>query len=184
MDHLQSWLYRTWGAAVLTVPLLIGAVAVTEEWITRIGIVLITSLILWDARHRSVSQFLHPWLFFLLALLGFGLMHQEISPAVTAGCMIAGSVALLLAVPYRLSTERPSRSHLALSILFAELLLMVSLFESSSALQAAVTVAPIFMIEELLNRPRGEWWSKAAPFAILTLILLVALLIRDSYSLT
>ncbi|HSI20864.1 MAG TPA: hypothetical protein VLA04_04175 [Verrucomicrobiae bacterium] len=184
MDFLKSWYLRTWGATLLVVVFSISACYFTPDWISRVGIVILTVAIAFDAHRRAVSQYLHPWLFLLLALSGLGLMNLVISPVVATGALIAGGVATLLTVPYKISNKKPSRIHLLVAIVFAQAVLLSSLISGTPVIQAAISVVPVLAIEELLHRPASEQWRTAIFFAILTLILLIALIIRASFTLS
>lgn len=179
----RSLLFRTWGAALLLILFLAGAYWWTPDWVSRIGSVLLSICIAWDAHRRASTEYLHPWLFFLLGLAGIGLMSNGGSTVLTTGMLIAAGVAILLVTPGTLQNEQPSRLHLLTAVLFAETLLLTSLLAGTPVLQAALAVVPVVALEQLITQPRTTWWRKAAPFGIVTLLLLVALMIRATYAL-
>jgi hypothetical protein len=164
--------------------LLALALVAVPDTVTRIGIFILTSLIALDAQRRNTVHYVHPWLFFLAALVAIGMLSSDWHVAVVTGLAIAIAVIILLTIPYRLSGVRPSRKHLLTSIVFAEALLVVSLVNGAPALQAAVTVLPVLATEELMHSIRPNWWSILLPFAILTLIIFVALALGASYRLS
>jgi hypothetical protein len=183
MSNARSWYLRTWGTGLLALSFIAGIGMWSESWVTRVGIVLLSGIILFDAERRATVHYLHPWLFFLLGLLGITLLQAFNQPFFTAGVLVIGGIAILLAAPYTI-TGKPSRLHFIAAILFTQCVFLTSLVNGTPVVQAALAVLPLLAVEELWHRPRSEWWRKIAPFAILSLILLIALLLRATYALS
>jgi len=183
MDTPAGWDRRTLGAAFLLVSFTIGILLGIPDRVTSIGSTLISILIAWDAYRRSSSDYLHSWLFFLLGLSALGWLRLGPTPLLVAAAVVAAGVAILLATPYRIKDHQPSRRQFLVAVAFAEALALTSSIAGTPVIQAAAAVVPILLMEELFHRRSHSWWKQALPFAILTLILFLALSLRASYAL-
>jgi hypothetical protein len=181
----KSWYRHNWRAGAVGAVLLLLALISTADLVTAAGTLLLTALIASDAYRRNTVQYAHPWLFFLAALVALGMLKSGWHVAVIAGAALAVAMIILLTVPYKL-TAAPglTREHLLVTLVFAQAIFVASLVNGAIALQAALVVVPVLATEELMHAPRFNRWNILLPFAILTLILFVALIFGASFRLS